>query len=64
MKVNTNQLQRVNSIHLAQEIEKLFKLDLDTLYMLPKAVQLAIIAKLGHKADLPRIAAYNESEVR
>jgi hypothetical protein len=52
----TNTSKTVNSIDLAQDIEKLFSLDLRSLYLLPIATQLAIIRKARYAADLPRIA--------
>ena len=64
MLANTTQLKRVNSIDLAKDIEKIFHLDLHSLYTLPTSVQMAILAKAGHRHDLPRIAAIFESEAR
>jgi hypothetical protein len=52
----TKQLQRANPMRLAQDIEKLFKLDLAGLYTLPLHIQLQIIAK-ARTSDLWRIAS-------
>jgi len=64
MLANTiNTTTTVNSIDLAKDIEKLFNLELHSLYQLPVAMQLAIVAK-ARNADLARLARHNvETEV-